>query len=210
MPEADKLIMQKTSSTNSSFFVYYESEDAAKNTPAKENKDRDIIFEATWKEIKHILYRKAFRLTNGNGADAEDLMATTAIKAIKFLRHSPELVHHPQGFLFLVLQHVYLDFIRRKQREDRLFERCEDISLSPHVVSSGSLFECLRHVEQLEQISTLIDRLPPAQQQLFDMIFIKEHTYEEVTEKLGISQSLARKRVQLLRELFRPLNQTKD
>ncbi|GHU11689.1 hypothetical protein FACS1894185_5320 [Betaproteobacteria bacterium] len=59
----------------------------------------------------------------------------------------------------------------------------------------------------LAQLARLLLRLPQTQQQLFTLAFIEDASYEEIAASLGISNALARKRVQLLREKLRHLLQ---
>jgi RNA polymerase sigma-70 factor (ECF subfamily) len=49
----------------------------------------------------------------------------------------------------------------------------------------------------------LIDRLPEEHQRIFEMRFCDELGYREIAADLGISEALARKRVQNLRQMLR-------
>ncbi|MBN0266617.1 RNA polymerase subunit sigma-70, partial [Pseudomonas aeruginosa] len=87
----------------------------------------DRLFEESWRAAQAGLRKRAQRLARGNSHRAEEWLSSTAVKALLFLRQSPERVRDPQGFLFLVLEHVYLDSARHQIREDRLIDRGIDL-----------------------------------------------------------------------------------
>ena len=66
----------------------------------------DRLFEASWRAVHGELRRRALRRAKGNLDQGQEWLAATAIKALLFFRRSPERIRDPQGFLFLVLDHV--------------------------------------------------------------------------------------------------------
>ncbi|TRX74977.1 RNA polymerase sigma factor [Pseudomonas mangiferae] len=161
----------------------------------------DQVFEASWRAAQPNLRRRARRLARGNPDRAEEWLASTALKALLFMRRSPERIRDPQGFLFLVLEHVYLDSVRRRQREERLFDFSIDLQddSQERFPAPHSVLESLERQEQLSLIERALTRLPAAQRQLFELRFIEERPYADIAVELGVTPILARKRVQLLR-----------
>jgi RNA polymerase sigma-70 factor (ECF subfamily) len=159
----------------------------------------DACFTTSWLAVHEKLRRRARYLTRGDDAQAEDLLSCTALKALQLLRHSAARIHNPEGFFFLVLQHAYIDSVRREQRETRLFdhEAAEQIEL---LAAPQSLSESLSYKKTLEQLVRLLSRLPQTQQQLFALAFIEGASYVEIAASLDISNALVRKRIQLLRD----------
>lgn len=97
------------------------------NQPGGNETGSDRLFEESWRAAQAGLRKRAQRLARGNSHRAEEWLSSTAVKALLFLRQSPERVRDPQGFLFLVLEHVYLDSARHQIREDRLIDRGIDL-----------------------------------------------------------------------------------
>lgn len=162
----------------------------------------DACFTTSWLAVQAKLRRRARYLTKGNHARAEDLLSCTAIKALQLLRRSAKVIHNPEGFLFLVLQHAHIDSLRQEQRETRIFdsEAAEQIE---QFAAPQSLLESLSHKRTLEQLALLYSRLSAMQQHLFTLAFIDGASYVEIAACMGISNALARKRIQLLRVKLR-------
>ncbi|MDR1648595.1 MAG: sigma-70 family RNA polymerase sigma factor [Zoogloeaceae bacterium] len=177
--------------------------------PDKKIRAEDRCFEESWRAVYRALYRRALRLTRGDQGQAEDLLSVTAIKSLEILRRIPERIREPQGFLFLVLRHTYLDSARREMRGKRIFDveatrlREEEGEETTGEVGARSPLDVLLVTERLEDVSRVFCRLTPQQRQLFELAFLHERAYPEIAENLGISTVLARKRVQLLREKLR-------
>ncbi len=184
---------------------------------AMESKDRcarddrgvaaqDRMFVESWKRVRPELSRRARRLADGHLDRAEDLLSATAMKAMLFMRRSPELMTDPDGFLFVVLRHVFLDNIRRQQRERGVFDdnvEADDDRMAASTAAVLSQSQRIELQEQLESVVSAVRRLSRDQKQLFGMRFVQELPYPTIARRLNINQALARKRVQLLRARLR-------
>lgn len=171
------------------------------NQPSGNETGSDRLFEESWRAAQAGLRKRAQRLARGNSHRAEEWLSSTAVKAMLFLRQSPERVRDPQGFLFLVLEHVYLDSARHQIREDRLIDRGIDLhdGQLERFAAVGSPLERLEQLERLDQVDKALASLSRQQQQLFELRFIEELPYADIASQLGIAPPLVRKRVQLLR-----------
>ncbi|MGG6867801.1 UNVERIFIED_CONTAM: sigma-70 family RNA polymerase sigma factor [Pseudomonas aeruginosa] len=184
------------------------------NQPGGNETGSDRLFEESWRAAQAGLRKRAQRLARGNSHRAEEWLSSTAVKAMLFLRQSPERVRDPQGFLFLVLEHVYLDSARHQIREDRLIDRGIDLHDEDRLIDRGidlhdgqlerfaavgSPLERLEQLERLDQVDKALASLSRQQQQLFELRFIEELPYADIASQLGIAPPLVRKRVQLLR-----------
>lgn len=171
------------------------------NQPGGNETGSDRLFEESWRAAQAGLRKRAQRLARGNSHRAEEWLSSTAVKAMLFLRQSPERVRDPQGFLFLVLEHVYLDSARHQIREDRLIDRGIDLhdGQLERFAAVGSPLERLEQLERLDQVDKALASLSRQQQQLFELRFIEELPYADIASQLGIAPPLVRKRVQLLR-----------
>ncbi|WIE50850.1 sigma-70 family RNA polymerase sigma factor [Pseudomonas sp. GM17] len=166
----------------------------------------DQLFEASWQAVYPELMRRANRRARGNLALAQEWISNTAIKALLFFRRSPERIREPQGFLFLVLDHVFLDSLRTSKREEQLFDRSIDLAHDHQALLAAPCVSVFEHTEQFERLMQLgrrVEQLPLPQRRLFEMRFVEELPYPQIAAELGIAQPLARKRVQLLRAALR-------
>jgi RNA polymerase sigma-70 factor (ECF subfamily) len=164
----------------------------------------DEMFVKAWHATKPELDRRARRLSDGHRDRADDLLANTAIKALLFMRRSPDAMSDPEGFLFVVLRHVFLDSVRRNGRDGEVFDRGVDIEAEG--VAQGLDLSALQRMEleeQLGRVITAVASLSRDQKRLFVYRFIDDLPYPAIAERLAINQPLARKRVQLLRERIR-------
>ncbi|MFO2466033.1 RNA polymerase sigma factor [Pseudomonas sp. 15FMM2] len=166
----------------------------------------DRLFEASWRAVQDELRRRAIRRARGNQDLGQEWLSATAIKALVFFRRSPERIRDPQGFLFLVLDHVFLDSLRRSKREGRLFDYSIDLEHDHQALLAApcaSVTEHVECVERLEQVRAQVAHLPPLQRRLFEMRFVDDLPYLQIAEQLHITMPLVRKRVQLLRAVLR-------
>lgn len=164
------------------------------------------FFSTVWKCTQPMLARRARSLTRGDLASADDLLANTALKALLYLRRAPERVQDLQGLLFVVLDHVFLDGIRRRRREERLFDYSVDPDLEDFTESADpapSASQLLETRQRVAQVGMIYAQLPAEQQKLFQMRFEENQPYEVIARTFAISEPLARKRVELLRRRLR-------
>lgn len=160
------------------------------NQPGGNETGSDRLFEESWRAAQAGLRKRAQRLARGNSHRAEEWLSSTAVKALLFLRQSPERVRDPQGFLFLVLEHVYLDSARHQIREDRLIDRGIDLhdGQLERFAAVGSPLERLEQLERLDQVDKALASLSRQQQQLFELRFIEELPYADIASQLGIAR----------------------
>lgn len=175
------------------------SQNATGNSP-------DHLFESSWRAVQDELRRRALRRARGNFEQGQEWVSATAIKALLFFRRSPERIRDPQGFLFLVLDHVFLDSLRRSKRENRLFDHSADLEHDHQAALAAPCVSVLEQTELQERLAHLdrrVAQLPLMQRRLFEMRFVEDLPYPQIAAELGIGLPLVRKRVQLLREALR-------
>lgn len=170
------------------------------NQPGGNETGSDRLFEESWRAAQAGLRKRAQRLARGNSHRAEEWLSSTAVKALLFLRQSPERVRDPQGFLFWS-RNTSTDSARHQIREDRLIDRGIDLhdGQLERFAAVGSPLERLEQLERLDQVDKALASLSRQQQQLFELRFIEELPYADIASQLGIAPPLVRKRVQLLR-----------
>ncbi|WP_334046412.1 sigma-70 family RNA polymerase sigma factor [Burkholderia cepacia] len=138
----------------------------------------------TWREMQGKLRRRARLLCKGDIHRADELLSDTALKVHIYLQRSPERVRNLAGFLFLALNHAFLDGARRRVRESGMLE------FDPGWDDDHTV-ELAGHAPSVEQ------------QMLFTLKFEEDRPYLHIAATLGINEPLARKRVELLRRKLR-------
>lgn len=166
----------------------------------------DALFERAWKAVHFDLKRRALHLVRGDRASAEDLVADTAVKALMYMRRMPQRIRNPEGFLFVVLNHVFLDHVRHSDREDRVLRFSGDFD-DDHCADAMAVtpqpLDAVEMMESLSVLSSAVQRLPASWRQLFALKFEQDLSYAVIAERLHINEALARKRVELLRRRLR-------
>ncbi len=164
----------------------------------------DEMFVDAWNAVLPDLRRRALRLTSGHPDRAEDLVANTALKALVFMRRSPEMLSDPNSFLFVVLRHVFLDSVRRNGREEKVIEfgGDDDAGFEPRPDGLGEP-HALEVEQQLRRVMTVVESMKAEHQRLFAYRFIDDLPYPAIADRLNINESVARKRIQLLRRRLR-------
>ncbi|WP_175821443.1 sigma-70 family RNA polymerase sigma factor [Burkholderia sp. BCC0419] len=160
----------------------------------------------TWREMQGKLRRRARLLCKGDIHRADELLSDTALKVHIYLQRSPERVRNLSGFLFLALNHAFLDGARRRLRESGMLEfdpAWDDdhaVELAGH---APSVEQQLLLRQQLLRLEQALSMLSPQQQMLFTLKFEEDRPYLHIAATLGINEPLARKRVELLRKKLR-------
>ncbi|MEA3120777.1 MAG: hypothetical protein QOH33_318 [Paraburkholderia sp.] len=163
-------------------------------------------FDRTWREVQGKLRRRARLLCKGDLYRADELLSDTALKVHLYLLRSPERVQNLTGFLFLVLNHAFLDHARRRRREDRVLERdaeWDDDGIAEIADRGLPVEQQLLLKQQLLRMEQALSTLTPQQQTLFALRFEQDRPYPDIAAVLGINEALARKRVELLRKKLR-------
>ncbi|WP_047258252.1 RNA polymerase sigma factor [Chromobacterium subtsugae] len=163
-------------------------------------------FDLVWREIHSKLQRRARHLCKGDVHRADALLSDTALKVHLYLQHSPDKVQNLAGFLFLALNHAFLDLVRRKSRESRVIDTDTDLDSDPvhaHAGNAPTPEQQLSLKQQLARMDAALASLKPEQQLLFRLKFEQDLPYSQIASQLGINEALARKRVELLRKALR-------
>ncbi len=104
------------------------------------------------------------------------------------------------------LKNEFISQYRKKRYEYQFRDGEKDVydeHLANNEAESAPQEVLLAQKEELALISKTLERLPLIYQQIFYKKFAEDRSYSEISEELNISQALARKRVQFLREKLR-------
>ncbi|EPX64100.1 RNA polymerase, sigma-24 subunit, ECF subfamily [Cystobacter fuscus DSM 2262] len=155
-----------------------------------------------WQLHQQELLALCASLFRGSRVDAEDALSRALLTAMeKFTRYA-DAVQNPQAWLKRLVYNTCISILRERQRERRLMlPEAEEQTLEVPVLDTpetSSLREELgRHLEQT------LHSLPERLQAAVRMRLVLGLEYAEIAARLSISESNARKRVQLGREQLR-------
>lgn len=133
----------------------------------------------------------------GNPSTAEDLLQETYLRVTRAL--GERAIDHLEPFVFQTARNLALDHLRSRRIQARTL--LEDVP--PEVVESVaaplSSAEDAAHAEQLlERLNMSLAQLSPRQQQIFILSRLHGHSYQEIAEKLAVSQSTVQKELKLI------------
>jgi len=157
----------------------------------------------SWIEDGAVLRRRALRLTKGNREEAEDLLSATLIKAVTHVERHDTEVREPRAFLLFALKNEYISRFRKFTCERQVRDFGADI----YQDHSASLMapepdqeDALGNRDLLKHLLKLVSGMPDDVQAIFHLRFCEDCSYREIASRLSISEALARKRVQHLRQ----------
>ncbi|MTI19200.1 sigma-70 family RNA polymerase sigma factor [Rhodobacteraceae bacterium RKSG542] len=159
-----------------------------------------------WVQCRPQLFGRALRLTGGDADAAEDLLSATILKVANHFDGKPVELREPRAFFLYALKNEFISQYRKKKNEAQYRIGGIDVYEDRFAVEDAQNVqqdEKLLQREQLEQLQAALVRLPEVYQRIFSLKFVEEKGYPEISEELEISQALARKRVQFLRQKLR-------
>ncbi|WP_395679311.1 RNA polymerase sigma factor [Inquilinus sp.] len=160
----------------------------------------------SWISNTTILRRRAIRLTNGNIDEAEEILSSTIIKTVSHVRRYQTIIREPRAFFLFALNNEFISHCRRRRNERQIHDFHVDVyadHFDPPAHDGPDPEQQLPLQQTLKAVFAAVEGLSPSYRILFRMRFCEERSYKDIAESLNISQPLARKRVQFLRERLR-------
>lgn len=161
---------------------------------------------SSWIDDAQVLQRRAMYLTRGNREEAEDLLSSTIVKAVNHVERNATEIREPRAFLLFAMRNEHISRLRRVRSERQVRDFQADIyqdhqgAMADQAPTQENL---LRHQDVLRRVVGIVNGLPEEFRRIFRMRFCEERSYREIAGALGISEPLARKRVQNLRQKLR-------
>lgn len=154
-------------------------------------------FWAQWLRDHDLFLRMCRRWLSGRPHDAEDIVSRGALKARDFLGRNGAWVERFRPWALRLLHNMCMDSFRGRDRdrEAALPADCRSLAEAPD--------QALLSRELEAALAGAVAALPERLHAAFRMRVIDEMSYEEVSERLAISQDNARKRIQQARQLLR-------
>ncbi len=151
-------------------------------------------FKARYLPLSDGLYRIAFHYLE-DSADASDTVQDLFIKLWNS-RDRLDTVLNPQAYAYTLLKNLCIDRLRKDGRtvsQDSIPERSGDDPPDKVLADRETLRRVLRH----------IDTLPPKQREIVRMRIFEELEYEEIAERLGMSEINTRVQLSLARKALK-------
>lgn len=114
----------------------------------------------------------------GSQQDAEDALQDLYIKLWQ-QRDTLDSVYNPGGYATRVLKNLCIDRLRAKK---------PTIQLPPELEGFENESTRIENVEQTRILAAAIQKLPKSQRQVLEMRTLYDLSYEEISQKTGMSQ----------------------
>ena len=149
-------------------------------------------FQETWLPLQGRFYRMAFYILEDE-ADAKDAVQELYLK-LWTLRDHLEMVREPAAYGSLLLRNLCIDRIRRRKPREELREDQAD---------GPPPDRQLEEKEALKAVLKNMDALPENQRKLLTMRVLEGLSYQEISQKTGLSPLNIRVQVSLARKKLR-------
>lgn len=147
--------------------------------------------EALFREHRERLARFARHLL-GAGADADDLVQETFLKALDHLRSGRE-IRSPVSFLFVTMRNLVNDAHRRQH--GATVDTAVDVEESDRVGGMASLERQVMSEREFEALCEAIAQLPERMRYAFVLRKVYGYSCREIAERLGRSPNTVREQV---------------
>jgi len=158
------------------------------------------------------IYFMLLKMVN-NKSDAEDLTIEAFGKAFKNIdQYTPNYAF--STWLFKIATNNTIDFIRRKKENnislDQTSKEGEEVNTTIHIKAEGpDPEETLINEQKIRQIRSVINKLKPNYQELIELRYFKEYSYDEIADELNLPLGTIKAQLFRARELlFQIINKT--
>lgn len=163
----------------------------------------DEAFWALWQRYRRQLYDVCFRRMSGVAADAADAVSRSMMVAHDRLPSYAANIENVEAWLTRLTCNVCLDIHRERKRDTRgHVDLGTTTDEEPYVAENPSPEEALLQSEACRTIANAIDTLPRMLRDAAQLRFLQELDYPVVAERLHITESNARKRIQQARAIL--------
>ncbi len=152
------------------------------------------------------IYFMLLKMVN-NKSDAEDLTIEAFGKAFKNIdQYTPNYAF--STWLFKIATNNTIDFIRRKKENNISIDQTtqkegEEINTTIHIKADGpDPEETMINQQKIRQIRSVINKLKPNYQELIELRYFKEYSYEEIADELSLPLGTIKAQLFRARELL--------
>lgn len=157
-----------------------------------------------WRQSYSAFLARAVLLCHGDRDKAEELVSMATLRILDFVATHDQPLRQVRAYYFLVLRNLAIDAYRNARRASTLYDRSIDVHSEADSwclpVPGGDPHDALAARRALAGIGSLLAELSDELRELFVQRFMEERSYGEIAPAFGVSEALARKRVQKLRQ----------
>jgi RNA polymerase sigma-70 factor (ECF subfamily) len=150
-------------------------------------------FHSIWLPLQGRFYRIAFYILE-NEADAKDAVQELYLKLWN-IRDQLDIIRNPAAYGALLMRNLCIDRIRKARPAEPLRD---------DLASKAPPDEDLEQREELREVMKRLESLPESQRKLLTLRVIKGLSYEEISQKTGLSPLNIRVQVSLARKKLKP------
>lgn len=139
--------------------------------------------------------RQILAYLNGKAGpnDAPDLLQETFVRA---LRHGGlTTMPQPEAFLQTIATNLTRDLARRRHTEAKYLEFADELPEAP--APEAAACEALEQSDRERVFLATIESLPPRCREVFVLVMQENLSVKEAAERLGMSDSMARRHIRL-------------
>ncbi len=165
--------------------------------------ERDAsAFEQLFLRHKKDLFQLCMQRTGNHQPDASDILQETFIKVyLNLHKYNPEYPF--SQWLHAIARNTFIDYTR-KRKDNVLSIDSQNWSASrinPPANTANPEESLMRH-QTGKELDRILDDLPERYRQMIVMRFIREYSYEEIADKLGIPIGTVKTQIHRARERF--------
>lgn len=157
--------------------------------------------ERLWRRKYTRFLRVAYRLTNGDTHVAEALVSRTTLRILEYVQRNDQPIDNIEAFFFASLRNSALDHWRRQSRDTEGLRGLGHLARADQAKD-----ETLHRVmarQELGMIAKLLSEQPSEMAELVRLRIFEHQPYSRIAARLGVSEALVRKRMQVARSLLR-------
>jgi RNA polymerase sigma-70 factor (ECF subfamily) len=159
-------------------------------------------FDALFARHSEMIYSTLLKFT-GNSDDVDDLMQEAFMKAyLKIGLYDPK--YDFGAWIYTIARNTFVDFSRLRKSNALNPQNIplESGSTSQLSASTPNPEDYIINAQQRAQIERYIAMLPEDYRQLFELRFIDEYSYEEISEKLDMKLGTVKTRIFRVRNMM--------
>lgn len=150
----------------------------------------EIDFRHDLLPLKNKLFRVALRITLDR-PEAEDVVEDVLVKTWE-MRHTPELqsVQNLEAYCLTMTRNLAIDRSRRSEAQNISLDDADHEHIARESIDTAPLpDQIMERDDRLRWVRELFEQLPEKQRTVMQLRDIEEHSYQEISEIMQITES---------------------
>ncbi len=172
------------------------SDDALVAAMAAGDADALACFEAFYDRHHRPAFALAYRILNGDHAQAEEVVQEAYLALWRYARSFDPARGNARTWFFSIVHHRTLNAVRRMKPNVRVVP-IEDAADEPATGEAHDVWTQVRRGLDAEALRGALEVLPPEQREAVTLAFLSGYSNTEVAERLGIPLGTVKSRIRL-------------